>query len=574
MLKRIYPYTKNVRLQVVLTPLLMILEVFGDIIIPMMMVRLVDQGIAQNDHTFILQQSLRMIGVALISMFFGILSSRSGATAGYGIAGNLRKTAYSAVQKFSYHNIDKISVPSLITRLTSDIDTVGMVAMMSLRMAFRFPFLLLFALIFSFRLHSSLALIFLVMLPLCALVFLLVFRKALPVFLAARKRVDSLNAMIQEQLNGIHIITAFGRQKHAAERFDTPNRDLLNTQLRQVRILSLVNPLSSILFYFTLLFVLYRGGLLIYNGEMLPGTIIGFVTYVFQVMMAVMMISMFLVNFSFGYTSLKRIFEIIDTTSEIQELPDALESLPDGSVDFDHVSFRYPDYREDTLHDICFSLASGEHLGIIGPTGSAKSTLVKLIARLYDVDQGVIFVGGNNVKHYSLHALRENIGIVLQKNTLISGTIRSNMQWGKADATDEEIIDALKKAQAWEFVSRYPDTLDHEVEQNGRNFSGGQKQRLTIARALIKKPKILILDDSTSALDMTTDAKLRRVLQEELTGITTITIAQRIDSLRSCDQIVVLNAGCLDAIGTHETLLATSAIYRDIAESQEGGLSE
>lgn len=574
MLKRIYPYTKNVRLQVVLTPLLMILEVFGDIIIPMMMVRLVDQGIAQNDHTFILQQSLRMIGVALISMFFGILSSRSGATAGYGIAGNLRKAAYSTVQKFSYHNIDKISVPSLITRLTSDIDTVGMVAMMSLRMAFRFPFLLLFALIFSFRLHYSLALIFLVMLPLCALVFLLVFRKALPVFLAARKRVDSLNAMIQEQLNGIHIITAFGRQKHAAERFDIPNRDLLNTQLRQVRILSLVNPLSSILFYFTLLFVLYRGGLLIYNGEMLPGTIIGFVTYVFQVMMAVMMISMFLVNFSFGYTSLKRIFEIIDTTSEIQELPDALESLPDGSVRFDHVSFRYPDYREDTLHDICFSLASGEHLGIIGPTGSAKSTLVKLIARLYDVDQGAILVGGNNVKHYSLHALRENIGIVLQKNTLISGTIRSNMQWGKADATDEEIIDALKKAQAWEFVSRYPDTLDHEVEQNGRNFSGGQKQRLTIARALIKKPKILILDDSTSALDMTTDAKLRRVLQEELTGITTITIAQRIDSLRSCDQIVVLNAGCLDAIGTHETLLATSAIYRDIAESQEGGLSE
>lgn len=574
MLKRIYPYTKNVRLQVVLTPLLMILEVFGDIIIPMMMVRLVDQGIAQNDHTFILQQSLRMIGVALISMFFGILSSRSGATAGYGIAGNLRKAAYSTVQKFSYHNIDKISVPSLITRLTSDIDTVGMVAMMSLRMAFRFPFLLLFALIFSFRLHYSLALIFLVMLPLCALVFLLVFRKALPVFLAARKRVDSLNAMIQEQLNGIHIITAFGRQKHAAERFDIPNRDLLNTQLRQVRILSLVNPLSSILFYFTLLFVLYRGGLLIYNGEMLPGTIIGFVTYVFQVMTAVMMISMFLVNFSFGYTSLKRIFEIIDTTSEIQELPDALESLPDGSVRFDHVSFRYPDYREDTLHDICFSLASGEHLGIIGPTGSAKSTLVKLIARLYDVDQGAILVGGNNVKHYSLHALRENIGIVLQKNTLISGTIRSNMQWGKADATDEEIIDALKKAQAWEFVSRYPDTLDHEVEQNGRNFSGGQKQRLTIARALIKKPKILILDDSTSALDMTTDAKLRRVLQEELTGITTITIAQRIDSLRSCDQIVVLNAGCLDAIGTHETLLATSAIYRDIAESQEGGLSE
>lgn len=574
MLKKLYPYTKNVRLQVFLTPMLMILEVFGDIVIPMMMVRLVDQGIAQNDHAFILQQSLRMIGVALISMFFGILSSRSGATAGFGIAGNLRKAAYSAVQKFSYHNIDKISVPSLITRLTSDIDTVGMVAMMSLRMAFRFPFLLLFALFFSFRLHSSLTLIFLVMLPLCAIVFLLVFRKALPVFLAARKRVDGLNAMIQEQLNGIHIITAFGRQKHAAERFDIPNRDLLNTELRQVHILSLVNPLSSILFYFTLLFVLYRGGLLIYNGEMLPGTIIGFVTYVFQVMMAVMMISMFLVNFSFGYTSLKRIFEIIDTTSEIQELPNALESLPDGSVHFDHVSFRYPDYREDTLHDICFSLASGEHLGIIGPTGSAKSTLVKLIARLYDVDQGAIYVGGNNVKNYSLHALRENIGIVLQKNTLISGTIRSNMQWGKANATDEEIIDALKKAQAWEFVSRYPETLDHEVEQNGSNFSGGQKQRLTIARALIKRPKILILDDSTSALDMATDAKLRRVLQEELTGVTTITIAQRIDSLRSCDQILVLDAGCLDAIGTHETLLATSAIYRDIAESQEGGISE
>lgn len=574
MLKKLYPYTKNVRLQVFLTPMLMILEVIGDIVIPMMMVRLVDQGIAQNDSAFITQQALRMIGIAMISMIFGIISSRLGATAGYGIAGNLRKAAYGAIQNFSYHNLDKISVPSLITRLTSDIDTVGMVSMMSLRMAFRFPFLLLFALIFSFRIHAGLALIFLLMLPLSALVIYLVFRKAIPVFLATRKRVDELNAIIQEQLNGIHVIAAFGRQDHATKEFERPNQNSLQTELKAVRIINWMNPLSSILFYFTLLFVLYRGGLLVYHGEMLPGTIIGFTTYVFQVMLAVMMITMFIVNFSFAYTSLKRIFEIIDTTSEIKESPHPIKMLPDASVRFDHVCFRYPDYREDTLHDISFSLGAGQHLGIIGPTGSSKSTLVKLIARLYDVDHGAIYVGGINVKEYTLHALRENIGIVLQKNTLISGTIRSNMQWGKADATDEEIIDALKKAQAWEFVSRYPDTLDHEVEQNGGNFSGGQKQRLTIARALIKKPKILILDDSTSALDMATDAKLRRVLKNELSGITTITIAQRIDSIRDCDQILVLDAGRLDAIGTHETLLTTSTIYKDIAESQEGGLSE
>lgn len=574
MIKKLIPYTKNVRWQVILTPLLMILEVIGDIVIPMMMVNLVDKGIALNNRSYILQQSLLMIAVAFISMGFGVLSSRLGATAGYGIAGNLRKAAYEAVQKYSYQNIDTISVPSLITRLTADIDTVGMVAMMSLRMAFRFPFLLIFALIFSFRIHAGLALIFVVMLPTSAFFIFLVFRKAIPVFLKIRERIDGLNGMIQEQLAGIHIITAFGRQKYASRRFEKPNRALLNTELKGVHLISYLNPLSSTLLYLTLLFVLYQGGLLIYQGAMMPGTIIGFTTYVFQVMMAVMMISMYLVNFSFAYTSLHRIFEVIDTTSELEEKDNPCHALADGSVRFSHVSFRYPDYNEDTLQDIDFFLPAGAHMGIIGPTGSSKSTLIKLIARLYDVKDGAVYVGGRNVKDYSLHALREDIGIVLQKNTLISGTIRSNLQWGRADATDEEMKAALQKAQAWDFVSRYPDLLDHPVEQNGANFSGGQKQRLTIARALIKQPKILILDDSTSALDMATDAKFRRVLQEELQGITVIIVAQRIASIRGCDQILVLDNGHMDALGTHDALLHTSAIYKDIVESQEGGLSE
>lgn len=574
MFRKLLPYTKNYRLAAFLTPIFMVLEVIGDILIPMVMISIVDEGIAQGNEALVVQKSFLMMGIAFVCMLFGFVSSHLGARAGYGIAGNLRKASYAAIQRFSFSNIDKISVPSLITRLTSDIETLGMVFMMCLRMAFRAPFMLVFALVFSFRINAELAMIFAATLPLTAVILFLIFRKAIPIFQTIRKRIDGLNGIVQEQLSGIRIIKAFGRQKLAEAEFEKRNRDTLNTALSAVRLMQITNPLFLLMIYVAMIFILYTGGIKVYNGTMMPGVIIGFTTYVMQVMLALMLISMFLVNFSFGVASLSRVMEILDTKSEITVPEDALTEVPDGSVRFENVCFRYPGYRDDILSNINLEIQSGQRIGIIGPTGSSKSTLVKLIPRLYEADSGMVSVGGHNVKDYDPAALRRAIGFVLQNNTLISGTIRSNMQWGNADATDDEIIDALKRAQAWEFVSSYADPLGEKVEQGGSNFSGGQKQRLTIARALLTNPKILILDDSTSALDMTTDAKLRRMLRNDMGETTTIIIAQRIESIQDADQIIVLNDGEIDAVGTHQALLETSEIYREIVESQERGLGE
>ncbi len=574
MIKRLVPYSRDVRWQTILCPLMMILEVMGDILIPMMMVSLVDQGIMKGNTTLVLQQGFLMIVVALLSMSFGALSSHLGATAGYGIAGNLRKAAYRAIQRFSFNNIDAISVPSLITRLTTDIETIGMVSMMSLRMAFRAPFMMIFALIFSFRINAELAMIFLIILPLGALAIFWIFRTTFPIFDEIRRRVDGVNAVVQEQLTGIKIIKAFVRNRYAEEKFEQRNRANMEAELKAIRVIQVMNPILTAMIYTALIFVLAKGGTRVYEGTMLPGTIIGFTTYVIQIIMSLMMISMFAVNFFFGITSLGRVLEIIDTTSEITPAKRPLTAVPDGSIRFDHVHFRYPGYKDDILNDITLDFKSGQRIGIIGPTGSSKSTLVKMIPRLYDVASGRVLVGGHDVRDYDLDTLRGAIGFVLQKNTLISGTIRSNMLWGRSDASDEEMITALKQAQAWEFVSSFDDGLDHPVEQGGANFSGGQKQRLTIARGLLTHPKILILDDSTSALDMGTDAKLRRVLREELHDITTLIIAQRIDSIRDADQIVVMNDGAVDAVGTHDELLNRSTIYREIFESQQRGLGE
>ncbi|MDD7593852.1 MAG: ABC transporter ATP-binding protein [Peptoniphilaceae bacterium] len=574
MLKKVIPYTKHYRKEIFLTPLFMVLEVFADILIPLLMITLVDEGIAKNDIALVYRQALFMVVAAIFGMFFGGISSYFGAKAGYGMAGNLRKAAYAAIQKFSFSNIDKISVPSLITRLTTDIETIGMVGMMSLRMAFRAPFMLIFALFFSFRINSGLAIIFAVTLPLSALAIALIFRKVMPIFQESRRRVDDLNGIIQEQLSGMRIIKAFVRNKTAEAEFEKRNRATLNTELRAIRIVQIMNPIFTLMIYTALLFILYNGGRQVYEGTMLPGTIIGFSTYVIQIMVSLMMISMFLANFSFGITSLRRVLEILETRSEITTPEHPVTEVPDGSIRFDHVSFCYPGYKDNILEDVTLSIASGETVGIIGPTGSSKSTLVKLIPRLYDAQSGAVIVGGHNVKDYGPLALRRAIGFVLQNNTLISGTIASNMRWGNAQATDEQIVDALQKAQAWEFVSRYPDTINHPVEQGGANFSGGQKQRLTIARALLTEPKILILDDSTSALDMSTDARLRRVLRDHREDMTTLIIAQRIASIREADQIIVLDEGRVAATGTHESLIRDSEIYREIVQSQEGGLAQ
>ncbi len=572
MLKKILPYVKNYKWHAIFSPIMMVLEVLADIIIPFLMANIVNIGIANRDGDYVLRMGFLMIGVAIFGGAMGTISSHLGATAGYGTAFELRKKAYRSVQAYSFNNIDEMSIPSLITRLTSDAETAGQIVMMSLRMAFRSPFLFVFALIFSFKVDSELAIIFLVAVPIIVTGIVILFRKAAPLFDLMRVKLDDLNAVIQEQLNGIRVIKTFNRQPFAHDEYTEKNASLRDTSIKALKIVLFMQPMLIAAIYACMTAVLWFGGIRVYNGTLQAGTIIAFLTYVGQIMMSLMMLTIYIINLTYGRAALKRIFQVIDTNSEIYHPEDPIHELEDGSVVFNHVNFKYPGYRDNILDDINLRFESGSQIGIVGSTGSSKSTLVQMIPRLYEVNEGEVIVGSHNVKDYDLEALREQIAMVLQKNTLVSGTIRSNMQWGDEQATDEEIITALKRAQAWEFVSQYPDILDHVVEQGGSNYSGGQRQRLTIARALLKHPKILILDDSTSAVDTDTDARIRRMIRTELPGVTTIIIAQRIDSIKGADQIVVMDEGRVDATGTHDELMESSHIYRDIHESQERGL--
>ncbi|NLY86117.1 MAG: ABC transporter ATP-binding protein [Tissierellia bacterium] len=563
---------KKYRIYAILSPILMILEVVADIVIPYLMSLIVDVGIANRDIDYIIKVGLLMILAALLGMTFGILSAHCGARAGYGFAAEIREETFKKVQSFSFANLDKFTVSSLITRLTNDCNTIGQVTMMSLRMAIRAPFLLLFALIMSFTINSSLARVFMVAIPVTVAVITIILYKARPLFLKLQSRVDRVNAVIQENLIGIRVEKSFNRQKYEEEKFKKRNDSLRDTALKAISLVISIMPLLNLIIYSTIIAVLWFGGQQVVLGTLGGGELISFITYITQVMISLMMISMFFMQFLRGSASMQRILEILNTESEIKEIPEPIKELRDGSIVFDNVSFIYPGSNEKTLKNISFKIDSGETLGIIGSTGSSKTTLVQLIPRLYDVTEGAVYVGGEDVRNYDIKALRDQVAFVLQKNTLFSGTIRENMKWGNENATDDEIITALKHAQAWEFVSKYKEGLDHRVEQGGDNFSGGQKQRLTIARALLKYPKILILDDSTSAVDMATDAKIQQVFKNELKDITTIIIAQRISSIQHADRIIVLHEGKIESMGDHETLLKTSPIYREIYESQQRGV--
>jgi len=556
----------------VLSPILMILEVMADIIIPYLMSLIVDVGIANRDIDYIVQVGIIMVLSALLAMTFGILSAHCGARAGFGFASEIRKETFKRIQDFSFANLDKFTVSSLITRLTNDCTTIGQVTMMSLRMAIRAPFLAIFAIIMAMRINASLARIFLLVIPLTAIIITLVLTKASPLFQMLQHRVDRVNAIIQENLTGIRVVKSFNRQKFEEQKFKERNDALRDTALKAVSIIIFLMPVVNIVIYSTIMAVLWFGGKQIVAGSMGGGELISFITYITQILMALIFISFFFMQLLRGTASAKRILEIFDTESEIKEVDNPVREMKDGSITFKNVSFVYPGSREKTLKNINFHLESGEILGIIGSTGSSKSTLVQLIPRLYDVTEGSVAVGGVDVRNYDLKVLRDKVAFVLQKNTLFSGTLRENMLWGKEDASDEEIIQALKHAQAWEFVSKFEDGLDHRVEQGGENFSGGQKQRLTIARALLKSPKVIILDDSTSAVDMATDAKIQLAFKEGLKGITTIIIAQRISSIQHADKIMVLNEGQIESMGDHETLLKISPIYREIYESQQRGV--
>lgn len=572
MLRRLAPYMSKYKIYAILCPILMILEVSVDIIIPYLMSFVVDTGIANRDISYILRIGLLMIGFALFGMTTGIISTHLGAKAGYGFAAEVRADAYRSVQRFSFANIDAMSVPSLITRLTTDIDMLGMVTMMSLRMAIRAPFMMLFALIMSVTVNAQLALIFAVAIPVVVIMIVFMMRKAMPIFSLMQKKVDRINAIVQEDLIGIRVIKSFNREPHEEKRFGERNDALRDTALKAISLIILLMPVLNLVIYACIVAVLWFGGQMVIGGTMAPGELIAFITYITQIMMSLMMLSFYFMQLTRGQASAGRVIEVLDTESEIKNPVNPLTEVPDGSITFDDVCFRYATSSENILNDIDLSIQSGEVIGIIGSTGSSKSTLVQMIPRLYDVSRGSVSVGGHDVRDYDMEVLRDQVAFVLQKNTLVTGTIRSNMQWGKEDATDEEIIDALKKAQAWEFVSQYPETIDHPVAQGGANFSGGQRQRLTIARALIKQPKVLILDDSTSAVDMHTDQKIRNTFKNELDEITTLIIAQRIASIQDADRIIVLDKGQIESIGTHEELLASSPIYKEISETQERGL--
>ncbi|HHY78410.1 MAG TPA: ABC transporter ATP-binding protein [Clostridiales bacterium] len=555
-----------------LSPLFMILEVLADIIIPYIMSRIVDVGIVNQDIQYIVTLGITMIVAALLAMIFGILSAHCGARAGFGFAAEIREETFKRIQDFSFANLDQLTVPSLITRLTNDCNTIGQVTMMSLRMAVRAPFMMIFALIMAFTINASLAKVFMVAIPVTAIVIVMVLYKAGPLFRRLQSRIDRVNAIIQENLIGIRVVKSFNRQSYEERRFKERNDDLKDTALKALSLIISIMPVLNLIIYSTIIAVLWFGGQRVVAGSMGSGELISFITYITQVLVSLMMISMFFLQFMRGTASAGRILEVLNTESEIKEIKEPVKEVKDGSIIFNNVSFSYPGSKEKVLKDINFSVKSGEVIGIIGSTGSSKSSLVQLIPRLYDVTEGSILVGGVDVRDYDLKTLRVQVAFVLQKNTLFSGTIRDNMKWGKEDATDEEIIRALKQAQAWEFVSKYKDGLDHRVEQGGDNFSGGQKQRLTIARALLKNPKIIILDDSTSAVDMTTDVRIQKVFKEELSDVTTIIIAQRISSIQHADRIIVLHHGQIESIGDHNTLLKISPIYREIYESQQKGV--
>jgi len=572
-LKKLLPYLKKYRAYAFLSPVLMILEVLTDVSVPYLMSRIVDVGIATQDINYVVKVGITMIAVALVGMVFGILSAHFGARAGYGFASEIRLATYEKIQGFSFANLDQFTVSSLITRLTNDCNTLGQVMMMSLRMGVRAPFMMIFALLMAVRINSSLTLVFAVSIPVMVAIAAFVITKARPLFMEMQTRVDRLNAVIKENLAGVGVVKSFNRQEHEEKRFKERNDGLRDTALKAISIVIFVMPLLNLIIYGTIIAVLWFGGKQVTSGTMGQGELISFITYITQIMMALMMVSMFFMQLLRGAASKERILAVWETESEIANPADPVRKIKDGSVEFKDVCFVYPGGSERVLRDINLRIESGEIIGIIGSTGSSKTTLVQLIPRLYDVTKGKVLVGGVDVRDYDLKFLRDQVAFVLQKNTLFSGTIRDNMKWGNEDATDLEIITALKQAQAWEFVSKYEDGLDHWVEQGGANFSGGQKQRLTIARALVKKPKIMILDDSTSAVDMATDAKIQRTFREELKDITTIIIGQRISSIQYADRIIVMHEGQIESVGDHDTLLKISPIYRDIYESQQKGVA-
>ena len=554
-------------------------EVLLEVLIPLIMARIIDVGIANKDAAYVAKYGLLMIAAAICSLSFGVLAGRFAAVSALGFSRNLRKRLFNKVQDFSFSNVDKFSTASLVTRLTSDVNNAQNTFQMIVRMCVRSPFMFISAIVMSFSINSKLALVFLAAVPLIAVPSAFIHVKAFPRFQLMMKKFDRLNAVVQENLIGIRAVKAFVRENHETEKFREAAEDVRQTQVRAEKLVILTFPIMQLVMYLGIIAMLWFGGNFIIQGSMQTGELVSFITYLSQILMALMMISMVFVMLVISRASIARICEVLDEESDIKDgclavkSDDGTETVPaDGSIRFNHVYFSYDKKPENAvLQDINLEIPSGTTVGIIGATGSSKTTLVQLIPRLYDVLSGSVEVGGHNVKDYALSALRNSVSVVLQKNVLFSGTIKENLRWGNPAATDAEIEEACKAAAAHKFITSFPNGYETELGQGGVNLSGGQKQRLCIARALLKKPKVLILDDSTSAVDTATDAVIRQSMKNCLPETTKIIIAQRIASVQEADVIFVMEEGRIVASGNHDFLAENCEIYREIYESQLKG---
>ena len=576
--KRLLRYAGKYRKYLILCPLVMIGEVVMEMLLPTITAQLIDEAIPACEQSGNLSQVLALGGMmllmALLSMGFGMAGSRLSALGGMGFSHNLRKAIFERVQRFSFKNIDKFSTASLVTRLTTDVNQAQNLVMMLVRMAVRSPFMFIMALFMALRMNATLVPILLISIPLLGAGMALIMTKAFPRFQAMMKKYDALNASVQENLIAIRVVKAFVRATHEKEKFNASADEVTATQRAAEKIVLWGSPLMQLLMYGSMVAVLWLGGRQVIGGTMEIGALSSFITYIMQILMSLMMLSFLFVSFVMAKASIARICEVLDEEPEIESPRQAETKVADGSVVFDHVGFSYTgDKGNLTLTDINCAIRAGETIGVIGGTGSAKSTLVSLIPRLYDVTCGRVLVGGRDVREYDIHALRDQVAMVLQKNVLFSGSIKENLRWGDANATDAEITAACQASAADEFVRALPGGYDMDLGQGGVNVSGGQKQRLCIARALLKKPKIIIFDDATSAVDTATDARIRAALRDTMPETTKIIIAQRITSVMDADRIIVLNDGQIVDMGAHDELMARCEIYREVYTSQQKGVA-
>lgn len=572
MLKRFYVYMEKYKMYAVLSCLCVAFETLFELIIPMIMADIIDVGVANGDQAYILERGLQMVFCAGISLVLGIGYARFAALCGQGLGAELRKAEYRKIQEFSFSNTDKFSTSSLVTRLTSDVTLIQNAVLNGIRPLIRAPLMMVTGMILSFLLNAKLALVFFVAAPTLGICLWLVIRKVRPLYTRMQSAIDLVNRMIQENLTAIRVVKAYVREDYEKVKFAQVNQELKSISEKSFRTAVLNMPAMQLVMYTTIICILWFGGKLIFAGEMQVGELTGFLSYVLQILNSLMMISNVFLMLTRAMASGKRILDVLDEEIDLKEDPEATGEIKAGEIEFRNVSFKYKkEGKKYVLSNVSFHIEPGQTVGIIGGTGSAKSTLVQLIPRLYDVTEGEILIDQIPVKQYPLKHLREAVAMVLQKNTLFTGTIADNLRWGKEDASEEELMKACRMACADEFLLQMKDGLSSQVEQGGVNLSGGQKQRLCIARALLKRPRILILDDSTSAVDTATEAKIREALQNNLADTTKIIIAQRITSVMHADQILIMEDGKLNDCGTHEELLQRNEIYQEIYYSQQEG---